>query len=447
MRVQEIPGTARMLQSQAQERFTMTSSRRVFLSGLPCGAALLMGLAKGANATDNNNLEELIEKAIQAGGSLELPQGDFVASGIPINRGLTIIGQGERTRLISPDDRPIFIIAATEAVTLRGLSFSGPALAQSEALVTAARSPGLLIDMCSFSDSPTGGLHLEGCGGAVTGCHFSRIATTALFARDSTGLDISGNRLEDIGNNGIQVWTSEPAEDGTRVTNNQIVRVAAKAGGTGQNGNGINVYRAGNVIVTGNRISDCAFSAIRNNSGSACLIASNAISRIGEVAIYCEFGFEGAVVSGNILDDVALGISITNFNEGGRLAAVTGNVIRKVTGGGSLDYTRGVGIAAEADTAITGNVIDGAVDTGISLGWGGYSRNLSATGNVLRDCGIGIGFSVTGGAGPVLVANNRISGSRIGSIMGTDHGKPATPDLARGGAEVTQGIISGNLAD
>ena len=261
--------------------------------------------------------------------------------------------------------------------------------------MTAARSPGLLIDMCRFSDSPAGGLHLEGCGGAVTGCHFSRIATTALFARDSTGLDISGNRLEDIGNNGIQVWTSEPAEDGTRVTNNHIVRVAAKAGGTGQNGNGINVYRAGNVIVTGNRISDCAFSAIRNNSGSACLIASNAISRIAEVAIYCEFGFEGAVVSGNMLDDVALGISITNFNEGGRLAAVTGNVIRKVTGGGSLDYTRGVGIAAEADTAITGNVIDGAVDTGISLGWGGYSRNLSATGNVLRDCGIGIGFSVS----------------------------------------------------
>ena len=425
----------------------MTSSRRLFLTGLTGTAALPMGLTKAANASDNNGLAELIEKAIQAGGSLELPPGDYIASGIRIDRGLTIAGQGERTRLISTDDRPIFTIAATEAVTLRSLSFSGPALARDAALVTATRSHGLLIDRCRFSDSPAGGLHLEGCGGAVTGCHFSRIATTALFARDSTGLDISGNRLEDIGNNGIQVWTSEPAEDGTRVTSNHILRVAAKAGGSGQNGNGINVYRAGNVIVTGNRISDCAFSAIRNNSGSACLIADNAISRIAEVAIYCEFGFEGAVVSGNILNDVALGISITNFNEGGRLAAVTGNVIHKVTGGGSLDYTRGVGIAAEADTAITGNVIDGAADTGISLGWGGYSRNLSATGNVLRDCAIGIGFSVTGGAGPVLVANNRISGSRIGSIMGTDHGRPVTQDLAHGGADVTQGIISGNLAD
>jgi uncharacterized secreted repeat protein (TIGR03808 family) len=144
---------------------------------------------------------------------------------------------------------------------------------------------------------------------------------------------------------------------------------------------------------------------------------------------------------------VALGISITNFNEGGRLAAVTGNVIRKVTGGGSLDYTRGVGIAAEADTAITGNVIDGAVDTGISLGWGGYSRNLSATGNVLRDCALGIGFSVSAGAGPVVIASNRISGARTGSIMGTDHGKPVTTDLSREGAEVTHGVIVGNLAD
>jgi uncharacterized secreted repeat protein (TIGR03808 family) len=447
MQAQELPRAAQILQGQAQERFTMILSRRLFLAGLPSATALPLGPTEAANATDYNGLEDLIEKAIQSGGNLDLPPGDFVASGIRINRGLTITGLGEKTRLISPDDRPVFTINAAEAVTLRSLSFSGPALASGEALVAADRSPALLIDMCSFSDSPAGGLHLESCGGAVTECRFSRIATTALFARDSTGLEISGNRLEDIGNNGIQVWTSELAEDGTRVTNNQITRVAATAGGTGQNGNGINVYRAGNVVVTGNRISDCAFSAIRNNAGSACLIASNSISRIAEVAIYCEFGFEGAVVSGNILDDVALGISITNFNEGGRLAAVTGNVIRKVTGGGSLDYTRGVGIAAEADTAVTGNVIDGAVDTGISLGWGGYSRNLSATGNVLHDCALGIGFSVSPGAGPVVIASNRISGARIGSIMGTEHGKPVTPDLSRGGAEVTHGVIAGNLAD
>lgn len=64
MRAQEIPRAAHMLQSRAQERFTMTSSRRLFLTGLTGTAALPMGLTKAANASDNNGLAELIEKAI-----------------------------------------------------------------------------------------------------------------------------------------------------------------------------------------------------------------------------------------------------------------------------------------------------------------------------------------------------------------------------------------------
>ncbi|MFO1123078.1 MAG: TIGR03808 family TAT-translocated repetitive protein [Hyphomicrobiales bacterium] len=423
----------------------MILSRRSMIGGLGGSMAVALVPAIPANASEIKSLEAEIKKALEGDGVLRLPPGEIVTRPLVIRRNLSIIGTG--TRIRGSGEGPILTVTGAQSVVLRGLALSGADGVSGEALLRGEDVGDLTIEDCSFSDAAGTAVHLEACGGRVSDNRLDRIGGAGIFARDSRGLEISGNRLADIGNNGIQVWSSEPREDGTRVTGNQIARVKATAGGTGQNGNGINVFRAGNVIVSGNRISDCAFSAVRNNAGSACLIASNSISRTGEVAIYCEFGFLGAVVTGNMLEDVALGISITNFNEGGRLAAVNGNVIRNVTGGGSLESTRGIGIAAEADTAITGNVIEGATDTGIALGWGGYGRDLSATGNVIRDCGIGIGFSVASGAGPVLIANNRISAARNGNIMGTDHGTPVTSDLAVAGAVAPGGMISGNLID
>src|SRR5690606_12330312 len=128
---------------------------------------------------------------------------------------------------------------------------------------------------------------------------------------------IVGNTVADCGNGGILVHRWEKGEDGTIVTGNRIERISAAHGGTGQFGNGINVYRAGNVIVADNRIADCAFSAIRSNSGSNVQITGNNCARSGETAIYSEFAFEGAIISSNIVDGAANGISIVNFNEGG----------------------------------------------------------------------------------------------------------------------------------
>ena len=88
----------------------------------------------------------------------------------------------------------------------------------------------------------------------------------------------------------------------------------------------MNVFRAANVLVQGNRISDCAFSAVRANSASNCQIIANRCTRIGEVALYAEFAFEGALIANNLVDGAAMGISVTNFMpEGGRLAVVQGN--------------------------------------------------------------------------------------------------------------------------
>ena len=425
----------------------MKLSRRSVLSGLGLLAASTLPVVAAVKPSQIRSLQGLVEDSIQAGNVLELPPGTFKVPNIRIDGAIRIAGVPGRTHLVAAEGGAVFTIADAAHVTISGVTFdSGDRQTTDDhALVTVANTSGLTVEGCHFANSRGSGLRLENCSGRITGNHFSKIAKSALFARNSKGLDISGNTLLDIGNNGIQVWTSEPSEDGTIISANRIARVASEDGGTGQNGNGINIYKAGNVIVSGNRISDCAFSAIRNNAGSNCQISGNSISRTGEVAIYCEFGFQGAVVSGNLIEDVALGISITNFNEGGRLATVANNVIRIVKGGGTLPYTTGVGIGAEADTAITGNVIEDCRDIGIAMGWGAYGRNLSATGNVLRNCATGISFSVAEGADAVLIANNRISGSTAASIIGTDHREPRTPDLGLPGAEIPRGVITGNL--
>lgn len=423
----------------------MTLSRRSLLSGM----ALATGFASPAFAARKsnkiNNLQTLIDNAVEADGVLHLPAGNFKASNLTISASLRITGVAGRTRLIGGDDSPVLRAAAVANVTLTGLTFVGGPFA-SKMLVSLQDIDQLIIEDCSFEHADGGGLWLEGCSGRVTGNHFSKIDKAAIFSRDARGLEISGNTIEDIGNNGIQVWTSKHREDGTIVSRNRVSRVGANDGGSGQNGNGINIFRAGNVIVSENRITDCKYSGVRCNAGNNCMIINNSISRMGEVAIYCEFGYLGAVVSGNIIEDTGLGISITNFNEGGRLATVANNVIRRAKGGGTIPETMGIGIGAEADTTVTGNVVEEARDVGISLGWGAYARGLSATGNLVRNAPRGIVFSTTAGADAVLIANNRITGATIAGVSGADHGSITTGELGLAGAEPPSGgQVSGNV--
>lgn len=429
----------------------MILNRRTVLPGLAFAATATATADALSKSNNFSNLQDAVEKTIQGGGLLHLPAGTYKTRGFRIDGSIRIEGVAGLTKIICEAGGANVVISGASGVSLSGLTFIGDTAPLSDdntgtAIVMAGDCDSLTIENCAFESSAVTALSLERCSGRIANNNFVRIDATAIFALDSRGLAITGNTLAEIGNNGIQVWSSATGEDGTIVSGNRITQVAAKKGGSGQNGNGINVYRAGNVLVSGNRVSDCAFSAIRNNSGSHCQIVGNSISRTGEVAIYCEFAFEGAVVANNLIEDVAFGISITNFNEGGRLAVVANNVVRKIKGGGSLADTTGTAIAAEADTEVTGNVIEEARDNGIHLGWRSYSRNLAASNNVIRDCGRGIGFSVTDGAGAVLISGNRIAGATIAAIQGMDGDTAATGDLGQAGATAPgQHVVSGNL--
>ncbi|MFO0990671.1 MAG: TIGR03808 family TAT-translocated repetitive protein [Hyphomicrobiales bacterium] len=436
----------------------MDLSRRYLLAS---GPALAAGLALASKAeaaklgldpqSDRDQSEELqaaLDKAAARGGALFLPAGRYRASGLRLEQPLHLSGVPGATILVAAKPGPVLALSNAPQVTLSGLSFDGAGLdgdgTSRSALLAAAGCQGLVISSCSFSGSKASGVTLIECAGRIIDSHLSDFGKVGLFALDSKGLEIAGNHLRDIGNNAIQVWTSDRREDGTLIIGNRIERVAANDGGDGQNGNGINIFRGSGVTVANNRITDCAFSAIRDNSGDNITIANNNCARITETAIFVEFAFSGAVVTGNMLENVSAGISITNYNEGGRLAVCANNVVRDVKGGGPNPNGRAIGIGVEADTVVNGNVIENSAEIGLAIGWGHYLRNINAGGNIIRNCPIGIAVSAVQGAQSALIANNLISGATQGAIFGMNHAEPATGDLALKPDEIPPHLVLRN---
>lgn len=378
-------------------------------------------------------LERALSIAARAGRALFLGPGRYRVSALRLPANARLTGVSGATRLVAGADVPVLLAEGAERLSLTNVTVDGAnrRLRQgARGLVELSRCRGLVVDGIEVVDGTSSGLVMEGCGGRVERSTFARLGDAGLFARDSTGLSVVGNTVTDIGNNGIQVWRNAPGEDGSIVRGNRIERVRFVSGGNGQNGNGINVYRAGGVIVADNRTVDCAFSGIRNNAGASGQISGNACLRSGEVAIFVEFGFEAAIVSGNRVEGAAAGISVTNFDHGGRLAAVTGNIVRDIAPRSVVNPdTYPYGIAAEADAAISGNVVENSAGFGLALGWGPYLRDVTATGNVIRRADIGIGVSIVEGAGRAIVSDNVVSEARRGAVRGMRWREIASEEL------------------
>ncbi len=312
-------------------------------------------------------------------------------------------------------------------ITLDGASLPLPAR---RGLIHLLASRDVRITDCEITGSGGNGIWFEQVSGDVSGNIFTDIAATAIVSFDARGLIVSRNSIAGTNDNGIEILRTAIGDDGTLVADNRIEDIKAGPGGSGQYGNAINAFRAGNVIVRGNRIKNCDYSAVRGNSASNIQISGNSVSDVREVALYSEFSFEGAVIANNTVDGAAFGVSVCNFNEGGRIAVVQGNVIRNLLPkrpiGTAPDDDAGIGIYVEADASVTGNVIENAPSFGIVAGWGKYLRDVAITGNVIRKASAGIGVSVTSGAGTALVNNNMISETPRGAVVGLDHARIVT---------------------
>lgn len=395
-----------------------------------------LGVVPGALDNQSRTFQRMLDKASQRDLPVHLPAGPYVISNLNLPRNVRLSGVPGATRLIYGGNGHMLLAEQTEILMLEGITFDGANRWLSEdvqGLIQARSVAQLSIDSCRIIGAGRNGIALERCAGRVQRCEISGAADAAIYSVQALGMEISGNTVTACGNGGILVHRWEAGADGTLITGNRVSNIAAQAGGTGQYGNGINVFRADGVIISGNTVSECAFSAIRANSGSNLQITSNNCRASGETAIYAEFAFAGAVINANIVDGAANGISIVNFNEGGRMATCSGNVVRNLSTKGPYPADApgfGNGISVEADTTVTGNVIEGAPRAGIAIGWGEFMRNVVANANVVRDAGVGIAVSVVEGTGSAVITDNVIDRAKSGAIVGYRWAEPATDDLA-----------------
>jgi uncharacterized secreted repeat protein (TIGR03808 family) len=408
------------------------------------------GLHPGSPDDQTRILQRAIDEAARAQLPLALPAGVYRTGQLRLPDGAQLVGVRGATRLVFIGGASQLASEGAGGVGLANLVLdgSGIPLPARRGLVHCLSGRGLRIIDCEITASGGNGIWLENVSGEVSGNIITKTAVTAITSFDAQGLVVTRNTIQDTSDNGIEILRTSIGDDGTLVADNRIEDIKAGPGGSGQYGNAINAFRAGNVIVRGNRIRNCDYSAVRGNSASNIQITGNSITDVREVALYSEFAFEGAVIANNTVDGAALGVSVCNFNEGGRLAVVQGNIIRNLLAkrpiGTRPDDDGGIGIYVEADATVSANVIENALSFGIVAGWGKYLRDVAITGNVIRSAFVGVGISVTPGAGTALVSDNTISETPRGAIVGLDHARPVTPDLTTEGAprfaQVTVGI-------
>jgi uncharacterized secreted repeat protein (TIGR03808 family) len=385
-------------------------------------------------------MQEAIDQTAIAGGTLELAPGRYVSANLVLRPGTRIIGTPGATILVCTQGHQTLMQGETaDGLVLSGLVLDGasppsstiaPPTVGVQGILDIARSSNVRLTELAVRNSPGNAVSLTKISGWLTDSSITNAGRAGILSTDATGLQIANNLVSDCADNGILVWRTTAGEDGTLVSANRIERIGARSGGSGQFGNGINVFRAANVLVSGNRISDCAYTAVRGNAASNIQIVANNTSRLGEVALYAEFGFEGALIANNLVDGAAAGISVTNFNEGGRLAVVQGNLIRNLARREHEPVDkRGEGICVEADAIVSSNVIENAPTAGIVIGWGNYMREVVAAANVIRRARIGIMITSEAPTGACLVRDNLISGTTDGAVRSMLRGQAIGPDL------------------
>ncbi len=411
------------------------------------------GVRPGSPDDQTNALQRAIDEAARTKSPLALPPGVYRTGMLRLASGTQLIGVRGATKLAFTGGASMLSGEGADSVALNGITLDGGGvpLPARRGLIHCLAGRDVRITDCEITASGGSAIWLEQISGDVSGNIISDTAVTAIVSVDAKGLSVSRNTIAGTSDNGIEIPRTSIGDDGTLVADNRIEDIKAGPGGSGQYGNAINAFRAGNVIVRGNRIRNCDYSAVRGNSASNIQITGNSVSDVREVALYSEFSFEGAVIANNTVDGAAFGVSVCNFNEGGRIAVVQGNIIRNLLPkrpiGTAPDDDAGIGIYVEADSSVTGNVIENAPAFGIVAGWGKYLRDVAITGNVIRKAFAGIGVSVVPGAGTALVNNNLISETPRGAVVGLDHARAITTDLSVDGAQrYAQVVIGTNVA-
>lgn len=391
----------------------------------------------GTGWTSAPDLQSVIDIARSAELPLFLRAGTFVSSKIDIT---TSTGSGNSlymwavpgtvTIQLSQDDDYLIGIDSVGQVRLSGITFDGAGHN-----LTASTNPGLIriegwdaadfqISDCRVSNSTKNGISVLSVGSGTIANNRIEVCDTAIVSLDSV-TQIEDNTINWMNNNGIMVWTSTLTGNGTVIKNNSIQGIENDDGGSGQYGNGINVYRAGNVKVLSNSIYSTKFSAIRLNAASNGQVSNNYCWSLRETAIFLEAPGEGENLYGGIVTDNTIitagaGISVANsglYGDGAALGVVVANnrisdMTRNVLEDAGYT-TSGLGIAVEGRCDVSSNLVDGTEGPGIVLGVNDAARDLSAVGNIVFNAPMSIAYSANSAAGPLIVVGNLLRGYNV----------------------------------
>ncbi|MBV8837006.1 MAG: TIGR03808 family TAT-translocated repetitive protein, partial [Alphaproteobacteria bacterium] len=260
----------------ASEAIAAPSASSIPISGLGIDAFHL-----GVRTNSADDQTEILQRAVDrtAGARLPLilPPGVYRVRALILPTGARLIGVPGATRIVALDSTPLVVARNADHILLSGITFdgSGRSLPEDAGLIQVAMGRDIAIHDCEIVGSGRNGIVLEAIEGEVSGNTITGALGAAIFSVEARGLVIARNTIRNAANNGIQVWRSQAGDDGTQVIDNRIEDTAAQSGGSGQNGNAINVFRAHNVTVRGNRIKNAAFSAVRGNAASNIQITNN----------------------------------------------------------------------------------------------------------------------------------------------------------------------------
>ncbi|SON54828.1 twin-arg-translocated uncharacterized repeat protein [Hartmannibacter diazotrophicus] len=407
------------------------------------GAAVLRGsftrpeasvqLDEAASENQSRVMQEALDRAGEQGKPLFLPAGRYEVSNIRVPAGVRIIGVAGQSRLVYSGGGKLLYAEDSSSIGLEGIVMDGAnrALDDPEGGLLSFRTVAdFSMERCSVVGSAGHALALTRVSGRIVGNSLSGAIGSAITSEESAGLSISGNEIGGCGKAGIVIrrWTA--ADDGTTITNNRIADIATLRGDDQGAGTGILIVQAGGVLVSGNRIADCAENAVKAVASPNVQVVGNSVMRAGRTAILVSDGCDGALISSNIVDGAATGLHLAGPGGPGSSHVCQGNVIRNISGGAEDDRLAGVGLVAETSATITGNVVENAAGIALIAGTDQSADEIVATGNVLRGGRIGIGVSVADTAGHTLLSANMISNTTDGAIRGMLEGEVVTEDLS-----------------
>ena len=226
------------------------AARAAPLTSLLGHDATQYGVRPGSSEDQTRALQRAIDEAARALMPLALPPGVYRSGLLRLPNGAQLIGVRGATKFVFTGGASAIQSDSADAIGLSGITFDGAGipLPTRRGLIHVLGGRDVRITDCEITGSGGSGVWLEQVSGDISGNIFTNIAVTAVVSFDARGLSVARNTIIGTNDNGIEILRSAIGDDGTLVADNRIEDIKAGPGGSGQYGNAINAYRAGNVI-------------------------------------------------------------------------------------------------------------------------------------------------------------------------------------------------------